>query len=448
MSHQPSERPVRAGRLALLVVASLVFAACASTPATPPASAGPGSSQGPSSAPGSQPSALPSEQPSDEPSEEPSDEPSSLPSLAPTAVPATPTPSPTATTQAACANQVLRSMTKAQRIGELFALGLAKNQLGTAELSAIQNQHVGTVWFTATTTIGVAGIRAVTSAVQAQATVAATDGVELLIAANQEGGQVQALKGTGFATIPSAVVQGGRSIATLTAEAKVWGQELKSAGVNLDFAPVADVVPPGTDSTNQPIGVLQREYGHDPVTAGSHAAAFIAGLTAAGVDTTAKHFPGLGRVENNTDFSANVVDDVTTAHDPYLGSFQDAIDAHVPFVMVALATYTRIDPDNLAAFSPTVMGILRNQLGFKGVITSDSLTAKAVASIPAGQRAIDFLVAGGDLVVVNSASAMVTMVNAVQARVTTDPAFSHLVDEDALLVLKAKAAAGLLPAGC
>src|SRR5579862_6774752 len=242
MSHQPSERPVRAGRLALLVVASLVFAACASTPTAPPASAGPGSSQGPSSAPGSQPSALPSEQPS----EEPSDEPGSLPSLAPTAVPATPPPSPTATTQAACANQVLRSMTKAQRIGELFALGLAKNQLGTAELSAIQNQHVGTVWFTATTTIGVAGIRAVTSAVQAQATVAATDGVELLIAANQEGGQVQALKGTGFATIPSAVVQGGRSIATLTAEAKVWGQELKSAGVNLDFAPVADVVPPGT----------------------------------------------------------------------------------------------------------------------------------------------------------------------------------------------------------
>jgi beta-N-acetylhexosaminidase len=339
-------------------------------------------------------------------------------------------------------------MTKVQRIGELFALGLPKNQLGAAEISAIQNQHVGSVWFSATTTIGVAGIRAITTAIQAQATSSATDDVGLYIAANQEGGEVQALKGTGFATIPSAVVQGGRSIATLTAEAKVWGQELTSAGINLDFAPVADVVPPGTDSTNQPIGVLKREYGHDPATAGSHAAAFIAGMTAAGVETTAKHFPGLGRVENNTDYSANVVDDVTTANDPYLGSFEDAIDAHVPFVMVALATYTKIDPANLAAFSPTVMGILRNQLGFRGVIMSDSLTAKAVTSIPAGQRAIDFLLAGGDLVVVNSASAAVAMVNAVQARVATDPSFSHLVDEAALLVLKAKAAAGLLPAGC
>jgi beta-N-acetylhexosaminidase len=339
-------------------------------------------------------------------------------------------------------------MTKAQRIGELFSLGLANDHLGAAEISAIRNQHVGSVWFTATTSVGVAGIRTITNAIRAQAAAAATDGVQLFIAANQEGGQIQALRGPGFATIPSAVVQGGHSISDLTAEAEVWGKELRAAGVNLDFAPVADVVPPGGDATNQPIGVLQREYGHDPATAGTHAAAFIAGMTAAGVDTTAKHFPGLGRVVNNTDFSANVVDTVTTANDPYLASFQDTINAGVPFVMVALATYTKIDAAHLAAFSPTVMSLLRKQLGFRGVIVSDSLTATAVASIPAGQRAIDFLLAGGDVVVVRSASAMVAMVAAVQARVASDPSFSHLVDEAALLVLDAKAAAGLLPAGC
>jgi len=339
-------------------------------------------------------------------------------------------------------------MTEAQRIGQLFSLGLANNKLGTAELSAIRNQHVGSVWFTATTTIGVAGIRAVTNAIQAQATVAATAGVRLFIVANQEGGQIQALQGVGFARMPSAVVQGGLSIAKLTADAKVWGNQLRSAGVNMDFAPVADVVPPGTDSSNQPIGVLHREYGHDPTTAGTHAAAFIAGMTAAGVATTAKHFPGLGRVVNNTDFSADVVDKVTTATDPYLDSFRDTIDAGVPFVMVALATYTKIDPDNLAAFSTKVIDLLRNQLGFRGVIASDSLTAEAVASIPAGQRALDFLLAGGDLVVVRSASAMVAMVAAVKARAASDPSFAQLLDQKVMLVLQAKAAAGLLPAGC
>ncbi len=339
-------------------------------------------------------------------------------------------------------------MTIAQRIGQLFSLGLANDKLGTAEISAIKNQHVGSVWFSATTTIGGAGIRSITDAIQAQATTAATDGVGMFIAANQEGGQIQGLRGTGFSTIPSAVVQGGRPVSTLTAQARVWGSQLRAAGVNMDFAPVADVVPPGGDSTNQPIGVLKREYGHDPATAGTHAAAFIAGMTAAGIDTTAKHFPGLGRVANNTDDSANVVDTITTANDPYLASFEDTINAGVPFVMVALATYTKIDPDHIAAFSPIVMTLLRQQLGFRGVIVSDSLTAKAVASIPAGQRAIDFLLAGGDVVVVNSSSAMVAMVAAVDARATTDPSFLHLVNEATLLVLQAKSAAGLLPAGC
>jgi beta-N-acetylhexosaminidase len=141
-----------------------------------------------------------------------------------------------------------------------------------------------------------------------------------------------------------------------------------------------------------------------------------------------------------------VVDDVTTANDPYLGSFRAAIGAGVPFVMVALATYTRIDPAHLAVFSPKVIGsVLRGDLGFKGVVMSDSLTAAAVASIPAGQRALDFLLAGGDLLVVRSAQATVAMVAAVQARAETDSSFAGRVDEAALLVLEAKQSAGLLP---
>jgi beta-N-acetylhexosaminidase len=339
-------------------------------------------------------------------------------------------------------------MTAAQRIGQLFSLGLANDQLGSAELSAIRDQHVGSVWFTATTSIGVSGIRAVTDTVQAQATAAATDRVGFFIAANQEGGLIQALRGPGFSLIPSAVTQGSWSIRRLTASAALWGQQLRAAGVNVDFAPVADVVPPGTDATNQPIGVLQREYGHDPATAGSHAAAFIAGMTGAGVATTAKHFPGLGRVTNNTDFSAGVVDAVTTADDPYLASFKATIDAGVPFVMIALATYTRIDPAHLAAFSTAVIrDMLRSKLGFKGVVVSDSLTAAAVSTLPAGQRAIDFLLAGGDLVVARSATVMVAMVAAVQARAASDASFAALVHDAALAVLEAKQAVGLLPCG-
>ena len=156
-----------------------------------------------------------------------------------------------------------------------------------------------------------------------------------------------------------------------------------------------DVVPQGTAASNAPIGALDREFGFDPVTNGQHGTAFIQGMAAAGVTTVAKHFPGLGRVAGNTDFTSNVVDNVTTANDPYLNSFRAAVGAGVPMVMVALATYTQIDPTELAVFSPTVMRLLRNGLGFSGVIVSDDLgQAAAVQAIPVATRATGFLSRG------------------------------------------------------
>jgi beta-N-acetylhexosaminidase len=338
-------------------------------------------------------------------------------------------------------------MTEEQRIGQLFLLGLANDKLGPAEIAAIRDEHVGSVWFTAQTSIGVAGVRTVADAVQALADAASTADVGFFVAANQEGGLIQALQGPGFSTIPAATVQGQEDSTALSGHAERWGAELAAAGVNLDFAPVADVVPPGGDATNEPIGALQREYGHDPATAGGGAAAFIAGMTAAGVATTAKHFPGLGRVVGNTDFAAGVVDGTTTADDPFLDSFRAAISAHVPFVMVALATFTQLDPDHLAAFSPRVMGdLLRGDLGFRGAIMSDDLGAtEAVAAMPEGQRALDFLMAGGDLVVSKTAAATVAMVVTIQAQAANDPAVAARVDDAALHVLEAKDAAGLLP---
>ena len=356
-----------------------------------------------------------------------------------------PTTIPTAVTS--CAQQVLTAMSLQQRIGQLFLLGLADDQLGPAELSAIRDQHVGSVWLTATTSIGVAGVRAIADAVQAEATSTATGGVQFFVAANQEGGLIQALRGPGFSTIPSALTQGGLSTDVLMADAQRWGQELSAAGVNLDFAPVFDVVPPNADAINQPIGALQREYGHDPLTAGSHAAAFVAGMTEAGVATTAKHFPGLGRVVGNTDFSAGVVDEVTSADDPYLASFRAAVGAHVSFVMVALATYSRIDPAHLAVFSPTFIGqLLRGDLGFRGVVISDDLGAtEAVSNVAPGQRALDFLLAGGDFIVSKTAEATKAMVEALQARAASDPSFVGRLNDAALRVLEAKQSAGLLP---
>jgi beta-N-acetylhexosaminidase len=356
--------------------------------------------------------------------------------------PTGPSPSPLP----ACADRVFDRLTLAQRVGQLFALGLANDRLGPAELEVIRSHHVGSVWFTVTTTGGASAVNAVATAVQAEATKAATGRVRFYVAANQEGGEIQALRGPGFSTIPTAVTQGTFEPTTLQQDAAGWGRQLSEAGVNLNFAPVMDVVPPGTDAQNQPIGVLHREFGHDPTSVATHGRAFIRGMSSAGVATTAKHFPGLGRVVGNTDNVAEVVDTVTTATDPSLQSFQAAVDSGVPFVMVALATYTQIDGDHLAAFSQTVMRLLRDGMGFDGVIVSDDLGATtAVASIAPADRAIGFLSAGGDLIVSKTVDPTVAMAEALVARASSDSAFAARVDDAVRHVLAAKDASGLLP---
>jgi beta-N-acetylhexosaminidase len=371
---------------------------------------------------------------------------------APATASATPTPSatpsPPATPQVSCVDSTLASMSEPQRIGQVFMIGLVKDRLDAAERAAVADYHVGSFAFTTQSKAGVAATRAITDAVQALATKTATARVRFFVAANQEGGLIQGLAGPGFDVIPTAVKQGAMTVATLKKDAARWGRELAQAGVNLDLAPVADVVPPGTDASNAPIGQLQREYGHDPATAASHVRAFIAGMTGAGIATSAKHFPGLGRVVGNTDFTGDVVDSVTVRGDPYLQPFAAAVRGGVPFVMVSLATYTKIDPDHIAAFSKTVIdGMLRGDLGFDGVVISDALGATAVESIPPGTRAIDFLDAGGDMIISNQTAPAIEMVKAVTSKAGTDDAFRQRVDDAARHVLEAKEAAGLLSCG-
>jgi beta-N-acetylhexosaminidase len=375
--------------------------------------------------------------------------PSPTPSISPIGTPRVttpPSPSPSPSPNPSCPERVFASMNEDQRVGQLFMVGLRDDRLGPAEVSGIRRYQFGSVSFIRTTFAGVAGVRAVTDAVQDLATPSTTGGVRFYVAANQEGGEIQALRGPGFSRIPPATVQGTLEPAVLQRDAGTWGRELVAAGVNFNFAPVMDVVPPGTDAQNQPIGALHREFGHDVATVSQHGVAFFRGMRHAGVTTSAKHFPGLGRVTGNTDFTAGVVDHVTTPDDPYLQTFQDAIDTGVPFVMVALATYTKIDPKHLAVFSPTVMTLLREGMGFGGVIISDDIgAAVAVSAIPPGVRAVEFLSAGGDMIVTKFVEPAGPMAAAVRAKMRTDPAFRGRVHDAVVRILAAKDASGLLP---
>jgi beta-N-acetylhexosaminidase len=315
---------------------------------------------------------------------------------------------------------------------------------GPRSLAAtVTRYHLGGVFLAGRSTRTAAALRSDITALQR-----AAGSLPLLVALDQEGGDVQTLKGPDFPLIPSAVTQGTWSASTLRARTAAEAKELAAIGVNLNLSPVADTVPASIGRANPPIGAFKRQFGSTPGTVAAAIRTVVPASQGAGVLTTLKHFPGLGRVEGNTDNTAAVIDDVTTIHDPYLGSFAGAIDAGTEFVMISLATYTKIDPDHLAAFSPTIMGeLLRTRLGFGGVIMSDTLSATAVINLTPAVRAVRFLEAGGDMIVLNPLSTAITMAKAVLYRTTVNAAFKARVDDAALRILEAKGDAGLLPCG-
>lgn len=359
----------------------------------------------------------------------------------PTQSDSVPTGQPPSPSLTSAAEVQLATMSLAQRVGQLFMVDSPSTAVGPATVTAITKYHVGSVILDGNSTLGVEGTGAVVERLQKLVTA----GPQLFIATDQEGGQVQRLRGDGFSDIPSAVQQGTESPAKLTNDATVWGGQLRAAGINLDLAPVLDTVPANFGS-NPPIGDLDREYGNDPDTVSSHGVAVANGLAAAGVDAVVKHFPGLGRVTGNTDTSTGVTDNVTTRDDPYLAPFAAAIKAKVPFVMMSTAIYAKIDPAHPAAFSKIIItDLLRGDLGFQGVVITDDVgAAKQVSGVPVGSRAVQFIAAGGDMVLTVDATQAAAMTQAVLAQAQASPAFRAQVDAAALRVLQAKQARGLL----
>jgi beta-N-acetylhexosaminidase len=402
-SPRPDRRPLRPTRLAVAaLLAAGVLAGCGT-------------------APGPAPAAL-----------------ASSPAPAPATTPAAPT-TPGPPTSSACVTATFDRLTPAQRWAQLVVVGVPAGGVSPAARAALARGPGGIILTDGDTASSDAVTKVVTSA---EATGGAD--VPLLVATDQEGGQVQELKGPGFTRIPPATTQ-GKDAAGLKSDAGGWGKELRDVGVNVDLAPVADVVDPALGTANAPVGRYGRQFGTDVTTVAPAVTAFVAGMLGARVAPTLKHFPGLGEVRQNTDFAGGVVDPTTSADSPALGSFAAGIRAGAPLVMMSSARYAKIDPDHQALFSSTVMrDLLRERLGFDGVIMTDDVgAAAALADTPVGARATTFLAAGGDLVLTIRPQDLSTMVDAITTA-AREPAFAARAQDAVRRVLALKERQGIL----
>jgi beta-N-acetylhexosaminidase len=357
--------------------------------------------------------------------------------------PTTTTAAPTSAPEDDLDGQVedaLATLDRRAQVAQLFVIGVRLDDLDAGD--ALVEAGVGGVFLAGRSQAPAADLAAVTERWQD-----AAPGPRPWVAVDQEGGAVQTLSGEGFDRLPTAREQGALPADQLDGLAAELGASLASAGITLDLAPVVDVVPPGTEAGNAPIGAFGREYGGTPEAVTAAAGTIVDGLADAGVTATLKHFPGLGRVAGNTDDTAVVHDTVTTADDPQLTVFSTLADSPAaPFVMASSAIYDRIDGSTQAMFSRVVLtDVLRGRLGFDGVVISDDVgNADAVSGVPVGERAVRFLGAGGTLVLTVELDQFEPMVDAVLARAEDDAAFADVVDAAVRTALRAKAAAGLL----
>jgi beta-N-acetylhexosaminidase len=223
-----------------------------------------------------------------------------------------------------------------------------------------------------------------------------------LVMADVEGGGIQRVEGAVQDFPWARDMAADMSVDQVKQLAQTVGDEMVRAGVNVDLAPVLDLDDrPGPSSTN-PDG--ERSFSIDPATASAYGIAFLQGLRNAGVVPVVKHFPGLGGSTENTDVGPAATLPYAELQTAGLKPFIDAIAAGAPAIMVSNA-YTPGLTTAPASVSPTVIqDLLREQLGFTGLVVTDSLSAGAItdAGYDVPQAAAASVEAGADMILYGS----------------------------------------------
>ncbi|MGY4904430.1 glycoside hydrolase family 3 protein [Streptomyces sp. 900116325] len=216
---------------------------------------------------------------------------------------------------------------------------------------------------------------------------------DVLVAIDEEGGDVTRLEVRHGSSFPGNLALGAVDDLELTrAVAQELGRRLAECGVNLNWAPSADV---NSNPDNPVIGV--RSFGADPHLVARHTAAYIEGLQAAGVAACTKHFPGHGDTAVDSHHALPRIDvDLDTLHARELVPFRAAIAAGSKSVMSAHILLPALDPDRPATLSPQILtGLLRNELGYDGLIVTDGMEMQAISATYGIERGSVLAIAAG-----------------------------------------------------
>ncbi|WP_197523130.1 glycoside hydrolase family 3 protein [Actinokineospora pegani] len=379
------------------------------------------------------------------------------------ALPASAAPGPPSAESVArgWAEAVLRGMPLEQRVGQMFVATVwgksadeahptnrEKYGVDTAAQVVRRHQVGGVIYFNNSGTDNVDNPRqmaAFSNGLQRAALTSAPH-LPLVVSIDQEGGNVTRIEAPATEYPSSMAVGAGRSPADAKVLATVNGRELRAMGINQDFAPVADV---NSNPLNPVIGA--RSFSADPELSAQLVAAQVRGYQASGrptetVSSSAKHFPGHGDAATDSHTGLPVI---TRTAEQWravdLPPFQAAIEAGIDSIMTAHIQFPSLDPSGVPATlsRPILTGLLREELGYRGVIVTDSLGMQGVremfgdaeVAVRAVEAGVDQLLMPPDLELAKNA-----VIEAVRSGRITE----QRVNESVLRVLELKWKRGIL----
>ena len=289
---------------------------------------------------------------------------------------------------------IIDDMTPAEKAGQLLMADFRKNTDGTGMTTlsaeakeAISAYHIGGVILFAENLDTAEQTKQLTADLQAAAD------LPLFIGIDEEGGLVSRLDKS---NIPHTPIPAAAEIEDAAAVGQIIGEELAELGINVDFAPVADV---NTNPDNPVIGT--RAFSSDPKEAAEQVSQFIRAMEGTGVSACAKHFPGHGDTAMDSHKGETYVEhDMERLQTVEFIPFQEAIAADVDFIMAGHIQTPNATTDGMpASLSPELLGILRQELGFTGIIITDAMNMGAIVEpYGPGKSAVLAVQAGVDIV--------------------------------------------------
>lgn len=352
----------------------------------------------------------------------------------------------------------IQHMTLEEKVGQLFivhvygesaedpayeAMNLSKNRGGKNFREVIEKYKLGgVIYFNWSQNITVpakpAQVNALSNEVQKIAMEQRMP-IPLFVSTDQEGGIVQRLTTPGTVFPGSMALGATRSTDLAAKSADVLAKELKAIGVNMDFAPDADV---NMNPANPVIGV--RSFGEDPKLVSDMVVAQVKAFQKEGVSATAKHFPGHGDTAVDSHYGLPIINhDLETLHKVDLAPFKAAIEAGVDSIMTGHIVVPALDDSGMPATlsKPILTDLLRGELGFDGLIITDSLDMSGANAVPAERIALEAFKAGADILL--NPSDVVVAYNSVLDAVKSGEVSEKRLDESVYRILENKMKNGL-----